>query len=439
VYPDKLIRAENEGQSTRTEVSPLLPNTTPVLDDPSSTNNTRIKSVVTSTHRRGKNRPPPTRKAKLSAVVAGSRKRKHTSGNLSPICDREDSESEKTSYDSGDGSSSGESISSDAPMHRKRQRTSQIATRSSVRTPASRTTPSPSDAADASLPADADTPLVETGNTALTDNASTGDAVISNANSHVPPNTNAEGPIVIDTDDLTHTDINESDVNANGPVSGPAATDTDVRPVPSHTAATAAIHGPTEAAPPSPSSPASWNDIDESCVPAFLLRHGKGKREVNIFKYLHNVEDPHFQQVLLHYLHFEMNAESGVAMALPTGNRPVEIGQWTSRARPAIIPNYTAGGRTFKGFTDSVLAWWASIQPSWRTFERGSVSREVKGGWDVLRTTRINGLLNIVILVYWWVRILEEEEPEGGVRADYEIFAEDVAWVFSNLATTTSI
>ena len=48
----------------------------------------------------------------------------------------------------------------------------------------------------------------------------------------------------------------------------------------------------------------------------------------------------------------------------------------------------------------------------------------------------INGLLNIVVLAYWWVRILEEHKPEDGVHAEYESFAEDVAWVFFNLAST---
>ena len=38
------------------------------------------------------------------------------------------------------------------------------------------------------------------------------------------------------------------------------------------------------------------------------------------------------------------------------------------------------------------------------------------------------------MLVYWWIKILEEDKPEDGGRADYEFFAEDVAWVLSNLA-----
>ena len=68
-------------------------------------------------------------------------------------------------------------------------------------------------------------------------------------------------------------------------------------------------------------------------------------------------------------------------------------------------------------------------------FERGRVCRDVCGGWDVLAAPRINGLLNVVMLVYWWAKILEKEELKDGMRAEYELFAEDVAWVLSNLST----
>ena len=54
---------------------------------------------------------------------------------------------------------------------------------------------------------------------------------------------------------------------------------------------------------------------------------------------------------------------------------------------------------------------------------------------SILHSPCINGLLNIIMLVYWWVRILEEHKPEDGVCADYELFAEDVAWVFSKLSS----
>jgi len=79
--------------------------------------------------------------------------------------------------------------------------------------------------------------------------------------------------------------------------------------------------------------------------------------------------------------------------------------------------------------------WWASIQPPWRVFERGRVSRKVLGSWDALRSPRINGLLNVVILAYWWIGYLDELKLGDSMRADYKSFVEDVAWVFSELST----
>ncbi|KAF9789420.1 hypothetical protein BJ322DRAFT_1000967 [Thelephora terrestris] len=120
--------------------------------------------------------------------------------------------------------------------------------------------------------------------------------------------------------------------------------------------------------------------------------------------------------------------------SLSTANRPIEIALWTSKAHPAGIPDYTTGGRTFTNFVDSAFGWWTSIQPPWRKFSRSTTSRKVKGGWEALYSPRINGLLNVVILAYWWIRILEECKPEDGLRADFEFFAADVAWVLSKLS-----
>ena len=94
-----------------------------------------------------------------------------------------------------------------------------------------------------------------------------------------------------------------------------------------------------------PSSPPELSSsADKPRVPAFLISHGKGKREVNIFRYLKEVQDHWFQQILLYYILIESNDKSGVNGSFPTAKRPVEISQWTSRARPATLPEYTKGG-----------------------------------------------------------------------------------------------
>lgn len=177
------------------------------------------------------------------------------------------------------------------------------------------------------------------------------------------------------------------------------------------------------------------NYIDLDNIPTFLLSHGKGKQEVNIFQYLNKVKDPHFHQVLLYYLRFEANDKSGMGSTLSTAQRLAEISQWTLRVCPANLPDYTKGKQTFANFVDSIFSWWRSLQPSWRLFKCDEVSREVQGGLGVLHTPHINRLLNIVMLMYRWSQILKEHKLEDGVHADFEWFSEDVAWVFSNLST----
>ena len=59
------------------------------------------------------------------------------------------------------------------------------------------------------------------------------------------------------------------------------------------------------------------------------------------------------------------------------------------------------------------------------------VSR-VAGDWEHLYQPGINGLLNIVILAYWWVRILEERGTP--IDETYTWFVSDVTWVLSRLA-----
>lgn len=244
-----------------------------------------------------------------------------------------------------------------------------------------------------------------------------------NTNKAVPTSTNNVGSADTDSVDPANTDnLASADTNGAASTDPCGVVGTDANDVVAAKVLTAA---------PCPSSAASLDDIDAVTIPIFLLRHGKGKRQVNVFKYLKSVKDSHFQSVLFHYLRFEIADKSGSNGSLPTAQRPVELGYWTSRARPASLPDYTKGKRTFTAFVDSIFTWWASIQPDWRKFERGRVCCEVHGEWDALYAPGVNGLLNVVMLAYWWAKILEEDRPEDGVRADYELFADDVAWVLS--------
>ena len=349
-----------------------------------------MESATTATKIRASYRPRPAQ-GKSSTLATHTGKRGRAKSRLFDYFEDPSSEGENPTEREGDGSSSGESISSNDRARTKRRRTSRT-TRSSTRpTPILSTPNSPADALEMiDLPG--------------------GDG--SHADPEISP-AEVGGEVEAIPTAITETTTSTAEpepVAGSSPAADPPAT-TTIAPPP--------VPGP----------------INAEKVPVFLLSHSKGSRRVNIFDYLNKLQDPHFQQVLFHYVHFEINCGSDAGRSLPITGRPVEISWWTSRARPAHLPGYTESGRTFRMFVDSVFDWWSSIQPSWRSFERGVVSREIQGDWEVLCAPRINGLLNVVILVYWWSRILEEDEPEDGVRTDYEFFADDVAWVFSHLST----
>lgn len=370
-----------------------------------ATTSSRVKSCARLTRSKSPTRPT---------------KRKRASGShLDSHSEDIPTESDTDGGIDGDGSSSGDSIHSDDPAPTKRPRIH--TTRSSTRTTTPNTTSHPVLINTATLPSD---PVGPQSPTALTEPMDVGD--VSN-DSHRGEGETLSSPLFKPERDPQ---------SENDAPSATASVDSTTNPKSTESGHSTGPISMTDSQFTITTPPASLpTPIDPLKVPGFLRSHGKGNRKVDIFKYLNKVEDPFFQQVLLNYLKFEINDKSGITRLLPTANRPPEIVQWTSRARPDNLPDLSKSKRTFSMFVGSTLAWWGSLQPSWRSFQPGVVSREVKGGWEDLYAPRINGLLNIVILVYWWCRILEEQKPKDGVRTDYEFFADDVSWVFSHLST----
>ena len=444
---DQLLKAASKEQPASPTQMPQVspPVTLPTGNIPPSIH---TQPVASTDGRQAEYRPLPNK----------ANKRKHTSKESCPIRYTKDSESDDgaVSDHGGDVSSSGDSFP-DAPAPRKRLRVSRITTRSSTSIPATDTdtggasnptSPAPAVAGLSLAIPDVDTrtlsPALRIGVLItpisspdlrsadiledIVDVSPNGDSTfIETPATHntgtkvaVPPG--AEDTVTTDTEDAVAADIEDVVAVNSGTTSTPTT-----EPIKASSTADPTLH--------SPPSQVLLSTINEASVPTFLLPHGKGKRAVNIFHYLQDVRDPRFQRVLFYYLRFEINCGSGASGSLPTTNRPVEIGYWSSRARPANLPDYARGKRTFADFANSILTWWTFIQPPWRVLKRGKVSREVLGGWDDLRAPRINGLLNVVILVYWWINILDELKPGGSVHADYELFAEDVAWVFSKLSS----
>ena len=364
-----------------------------------------------ATHTAAPSQPPLTTRPRGSTVT--SRRSAHTLGQgggknpkKRPIVDSKSSdEEEDVDMTIEDNSDSGSSVDSDK-LPVKRLRTSTIVTRGS------RAIDTDTDAA-----IDTDTDgLVDVDTDALIDTDT--DALI---------DTDTDALVDTDTDALIDTDVDintntdaaaEAVINTNADANANAKTVID-------TGAKAGISADVEAATendtePFPESPDLLLN-DEPIIPDFLTAKS------NVYSYLVSVNEPGFATLLDNYIAFELADHSGHRGNFPTGSRPKGIGWWTSRTRPDRIPPFDS----LASFSKGIIEWWIAIQPDWRRHLKCGETLRGEGFWDRLYQPGINGLLNVIILVYWWAKICEERsEP---VNAAYHWLVADITWVLSQL------
>ena len=113
---------------------------------------------------------------------------------------------------------------------------------------------------------------------------------------------------------------------------------------------------------------------------------------------------------------------------LGTLHRPKVVKDWIQRARPATwrppIDNIADLEKNYS-------MWWASLQPAWRHFEDGSLRSDlVDGDWSELRRPGVNGILNVlVVLFYWGLLVVGDNE----VRQRWLLAVEDCTMVLNHL------
>ncbi|KAJ7073652.1 hypothetical protein C8F01DRAFT_1075377 [Mycena amicta] len=87
---------------------------------------------------------------------------------------------------------------------------------------------------------------------------------------------------------------------------------------------------------------------------------------------------------------------------LSADNRPKQVGQWVKNKRRATvrycgIPNITL-------YEKQWWAWWNVNQPGWRVMENDRPRATARYGesWGGLLCPGLNGMLNVVVSLYWW-------------------------------------
>ncbi|EEB88825.1 hypothetical protein MPER_13160 [Moniliophthora perniciosa FA553] len=118
---------------------------------------------------------------------------------------------------------------------------------------------------------------------------------------------------------------------------------------------------------------------------------------------------------------------------LPTENRPTAIAWWTKRARTNKANPPTT---EHCDFGQSVITWWDSMMPSWRTRdENGCWAQTGEGDWGVLCCPGQNGLLSVLACLRWWL-IAEGGDVENASALWRSLFS-DVCWVMEQLSVAT--
>ena len=155
-------------------------------------------------------------------------------------------------------------------------------------------------------------------------------------------------------------------------------------------------------------------------IPDFLI----GKN--NVYGYLSRIKEARFCDLLEKYVMFELANRSLHRGVFSTCDRPKAISWWTARTCTSNLPPFNS----LNSFKKHIIKWWTTIQPDWHKIQPRKTLRDT-GDWEALYQPGINRLLNIVILAYWWIRILEERG--NAINEAYSWFISDVAWVLTQL------
>ena len=129
-----------------------------------------------------------------------------------------------------------------------------------------------------------------------------------------------------------------------------------------------------------------------------------------------------------------MNHWCYLLQKLSTDSRPREVGYWIKKhirkkQDPVIVTPTEYGPR--------YVAWWKSMQPSWRVLSDGAYSKAIPADetWSNLRKGGSAGLYIIVMALSWWVRAV----GQGNEGLAAFAMVDDICWVLQQLCENGNI
>ncbi|KAJ3751922.1 hypothetical protein F5878DRAFT_549901 [Lentinula raphanica] len=148
-------------------------------------------------------------------------------------------------------------------------------------------------------------------------------------------------------------------------------------------------------------------------------------------------QDPLWRKVLSDLVtnerYHSFDNPNGNGSTFPTTGRPQAFAWWfQNRKTVTRLPPDEKFGRISE-FASQWWKWYSMINPEWR--ERDALGRIVvngsgEGDWDEFDRSGQNGMLSLVISLYWWYRRLDNpSEPSP----DWLAGLRDISWVLSEL------
>lgn len=129
------------------------------------------------------------------------------------------------------------------------------------------------------------------------------------------------------------------------------------------------------------------------------------------------------------WLRFEQNSSFQGSKKLGHKSRPQAIAEWIKLARSAT---FRPKIKNVKTFSSEFTAWWASLQPGWRTKDAdGNWIQDSGVDWNDLRCPGKNGLLSVVAALFFWGRAVQTSR--SAARYTWENAMNDVLYVYTQL------
>lgn len=118
-------------------------------------------------------------------------------------------------------------------------------------------------------------------------------------------------------------------------------------------------------------------------------------------------------------------------LALPSSNRPTEVGEFQKWAR-----KYARGDDVdAKVFGPAVIRWWRTIQPTTRKQWPPTYDPLPEDfSFDYINRGGPNGVFLIILCLGWWANALT---MDAGIN-DYTLVVNDVSWALEQLANQSA-